>query len=188
MVHFNITLPSAPRTSEWFFSFILSPTKPCIYYYLLPCVSHSPTTSFSLISSSYLCFQEVQRMKGLKWKFRSSGILCRVIWWGTSLCRISQTANTAFLIGPDVSSAFSFRTCLVYDFSKTSLRQYKNRQQCDHYLFLLQLNAHNLLNTYISHQLPPTCFGVVTPSSGRPMRYFLKNWMLYAMSPRWKSI
>jgi len=26
--------------------------------------------------------------------------------------------------------------------------------------FLLQLNAHNMLNTYIYHQLHPTCFGV----------------------------
>jgi hypothetical protein len=27
--------------------------------------------------------------------------------------------------------------------------------------FLSQLNAHNTLNTYIYHLLPPTCFGVV---------------------------
>jgi hypothetical protein len=26
--------------------------------------------------------------------------------------------------------------------------------------FLFQLHAHNMLNTYIYHQLPPTCFGV----------------------------
>jgi hypothetical protein len=27
-------------------------------------------------------------------------------------------------------------------------------------LLLFQINAHNLLNTYIYHQLPPTCFSV----------------------------
>jgi len=26
--------------------------------------------------------------------------------------------------------------------------------------FLFHLNAHNMLNTHIYHQLPPTCFGV----------------------------
>jgi hypothetical protein len=28
------------------------------------------------------------------------------------------------------------------------------------FFFLFQLNAHNMLNTYIYHLLPPTCFGV----------------------------
>jgi len=46
---------------------------------------------------------------------------------------------------------------------------------------LFQLSAHNMLNTYICHHLPPTCFGVCTPSSGRPLRYLFKNYMLFAM-------
>ena len=29
-----------------------------------------------------------------------------------------------------------------------------------HSLLLVKLNANNMLNTYIYHQLPPTCFGV----------------------------
>ena len=28
------------------------------------------------------------------------------------------------------------------------------------HFFLVQLNAHNMLHTYIYHQLPPACFGV----------------------------
>ena len=28
------------------------------------------------------------------------------------------------------------------------------------HFFVFQLNAHNILNTYIYYQLPPTCFGV----------------------------
>jgi len=28
------------------------------------------------------------------------------------------------------------------------------------HFFLFQLNAHTMLNTYIYHQLPPTCFGI----------------------------
>jgi len=28
------------------------------------------------------------------------------------------------------------------------------------HFFLFQLNAHNMLKTYIYHHLPPTCFGV----------------------------
>ena len=35
-----------------------------------------------------------------------------------------------------------------------------------------------MLNTYIYHQLPPTCFGVHSQSSGRPLHYFLKKYML----------
>ena len=31
---------------------------------------------------------------------------------------------------------------------------------CSQSLLLFQLNAHNMVNTYIYHQLPPTCFGV----------------------------
>jgi len=31
---------------------------------------------------------------------------------------------------------------------------------CSQSILLFQLNAHNMLNTYIYHQLPPTCFGV----------------------------
>ena len=31
---------------------------------------------------------------------------------------------------------------------------------CYQSLLLFQLNAHNMLTTYSSHQLPPTCFGV----------------------------
>jgi hypothetical protein len=30
---------------------------------------------------------------------------------------------------------------------------------CSQSILLFQLNAHNTLNTYIYHQLPPTCFG-----------------------------
>jgi hypothetical protein len=31
---------------------------------------------------------------------------------------------------------------------------------CSQSILLFQLNAHNMLNTYIYHQLPHTCFGV----------------------------
>ena len=31
---------------------------------------------------------------------------------------------------------------------------------CSQSLLLFQLNAHNVVNTYIYHQLPPSCFGV----------------------------
>ena len=54
---------------------------------------------------------------------------------------------------------------------------------CSQSLCLFQLNAHNMLNTYIYHQLPPTCFSV-TPSSGRPLLYLLKNYVLFTMLHR----
>jgi hypothetical protein len=41
------------------------------------------------------------------------------------------------------------------------------------FFFLLQLNAH-MLNTYTYHLLPPVS---VTPSSGSPVHYLLKNYM-----------
>jgi hypothetical protein len=47
------------------------------------------------------------------------------------------------------------------------------------FFFLFQLNAHNTLNTYIYHLLPPTCFGVFTTFSGRPLRYLLENYMFF---------
>ena len=28
------------------------------------------------------------------------------------------------------------------------------------FFFLFKLNTHNMLNTYIYHELPPTCFGI----------------------------
>jgi len=56
-------------------------------------------------------------------------------------------------------------------------------KQINKQLFVLfQLNAHNMLNTCIYHQLPPTYFGFVTSSSGRPLSYFpQKNCTLFAM-------
>jgi len=49
------------------------------------------------------------------------------------------------------------------------------------FFFLFQLNEHNTLNTYICHLLPPTCFGVFTPFSGRPLHYLFENYMLFAV-------
>jgi hypothetical protein len=43
------------------------------------------------------------------------------------------------------------------------------------HFFLFHLNAHNMLNTYIYHLLPPF---FDTSSSRRPLRYFLKNYIL----------
>ena len=103
--HLRLRLPSG------FFPSFFSP-KPCMYSYRLPCVSHSPTSSFSFISSSLLCFQEVHITKGLKWKFRSSGIWCRVIWWDTSLCRIFRPPITTFLVGPGIFLSILFQNML----------------------------------------------------------------------------
>ena len=45
-----------------------------------------------------------------------------------------------------------------------------------------QLNAHNMLNTNIHHQLTPLHDSVfVIPSSGRPLCYLLKNYGDFAM-------
>jgi hypothetical protein len=38
-----------------------------------------------------------------------------------------------------------------------------------------------MLNTYIYHQLPPACVIFVTPSSGTPLRYLLKNIVLLTL-------
>ena len=44
----------------------------------------------------------------------------------------------------------------VHEFSQ--FLSIKNFRKGSHFLF--QLNVHNMLNTYIYNQLPPTCFGV----------------------------
>ena len=49
------------------------------------------------------------------------------------------------------------------------------------HFFVFQLNAHNMLNTHIYHQLHPTCSSVFMPPSGRPLHFLLKNCMLFAM-------
>jgi hypothetical protein len=43
------------------------------------------------------------------------------------------------------------------------------------HLILFQINAHNILSTYICHNCLLHVSVFVTPSSGRPLRYFLKN-------------
>jgi len=35
----------------------------------------------------------------------------------------------------------------------------QNQRRIHQSLLLFQLNAHNMINTYIYHLLPPTCFG-----------------------------
>jgi hypothetical protein len=45
--------------------------------------------------------------------------------------------------------------------------------------FLFQLNAHNLLNTYIYHQLPPTCFGVCYTIFREPNALFTEEMFVF---------
>jgi hypothetical protein len=38
--------------------------------------------------------------------------------------------------------------------------QMQKIKEAYNHFFLFQLNAHNMLNTYIYHQIPPSCFSV----------------------------
>jgi len=54
-------------------------------------------------------------------------------------------------------------------FKKNRFEAFHNVHSYSHSTISFQLNAHNMYNTYIYHQLPPTCLHVsvfVTPSSG----------------------
>ena len=48
----------------------------------------------------------------------------------------------------------------ISDIMWTILKLSTPRILAVNHFFLFQLNAHNTLNTYIYHQLPPTCFAV----------------------------
>jgi len=47
-----------------------------------------------------------------------------------------------------------------YDIKKSPLQMTEIPSASANFFFLFQLNAHNKLNTYIYHLLPPTCFSV----------------------------
>jgi hypothetical protein len=52
-IHFNIILPSTPRSFEWS-SLQVFQTKLCVHFSSSPCVLYAPPISFLLISSSFL--------------------------------------------------------------------------------------------------------------------------------------
>jgi len=59
------------------------------------------------------------------------------------------------------------KSCVPYLFWNFVLKLSTPRNLALSNFSLFQPNAHNMLTTYIYLQLPATCFGVVTPSSGR---------------------
>ena len=95
-----------------------------------------------------------------------------------------QLTVSAYFIVPVLSSLYLVFLQLLINFACWASIILKFSTPCIlavHFFFLFQLNSHNMLNTYIYHLFPPTCFSVFTPSSGRALCYLFKNYMLFAM-------
>ena len=96
----------------------------------------------------------------------STSLSCtRVIWWTQSPC----AATTYMLRRERVlwrrRNLCNLKSCCLpsrawMPSQRLILKLSTPRVLAVSHLFLFQLNSHNMLNTCIYHQLPPTCFGV----------------------------
>ena len=70
---------------------------------------------------------------------------------------VTKTCSTTVYMDMSQQSA---NTHSFVDFSCVYLSAWTPQKTYKYHFFLFQLNAYNVLNTYIYHHLPTTCFGV----------------------------